>query len=111
MYSIEEKEVFFFHVETFFFGREEDLRIFFTKTHTFLSLRQQEGVRNVTMTFPKTSEEALRLYRSLGETLASTGMQLRHFDAIPPMAHGLGSAPLRQVRHFTSPHTFPRTCI
>lgn len=79
----------------------EEKRIwgFFTKTDTFLSLCQQEGAGNVTLTFPKTSEEALQLYRSLGKMLTSTGMQLRHLNAVPPQAHGLGSAPLQQVRH------------
>lgn len=91
----------------------EEKRIwgFFTKTDTFLSLCQQEGAGNVTLTFPKTSEEALQQYHSLGEMVTSTGMQLKHFNTVPPQAHGLGSAPLQQVRHFMSPHTFPQTCI
>lgn len=47
--------------------------------------------------FLSTSEEALEVYKTLRETLQTTGLQLR--SNMPPQARDLGSAPLQQVRH------------
>lgn len=52
--------------------------------------------------FLSTSEEALEVYKTLKETLQTTGLQLRNNQ--PPEAQDLGSAPLQQVCHTVTAH-------
>lgn len=67
--------------------------------HTVCFVLQKAAVKDK-LVFVTTSEDALDVYKTLRESLQTTGLQLR--SNIPRQAPGLGSAPLQQVPHSLS---------